>query len=431
MKRVYGLLFISLLAVSARAQGIRVIDGGFSAQAVSLHFGIPSQGHYVEGAAVSDAFTTWGVTFGGGAFAVPRIRFRKVEVGIVPPMLPIPVLRNEGIFGSSANIPLVIDFKTPALRVGLSLSNGDSATRAVVKAFDPFGNLLGTIEKQGISGGDQFATVVEFEATASQGIGKVSIDYGSAPNAEELDLLRLDFVSSPNFTVFLAQVGDGKYSAPPLPGASAVRTMVVITSLAESLARAKVSFFKSDGSPQTLVVNGNAGSVFDFSLPRYGSQTFITSGSSIPMVSGYARIESNYPVQSVAIYQVVDSAGRVLLEAGVPAATGRVFASGVAQRFLVDEFDTGIALVNTTTSSATVEIRALGESGNQIGPPQILQLGPGQQTARFLAEFLPALGSADFKGSVLVGSSGPVAIVLIRTKKGLPVSSLPVGSTEK
>jgi hypothetical protein len=69
----------------------------------------------------------------------------------------------------------------------------------------------------------------------------------------------------------------------------------------------------------------------------------------------------------------------------------------------------------------------MGRELDFLGASKV-SLEPG---ARFLAECLPALGSADFKGSVLVGSSGPVAIVLIGTKKGLPVSSLPVGSTEK
>ena len=68
---------------------------------------------------------------------------------------------------------------------------------------------------------------------------------------------------------------------------------------------------------------------------------------------------------------------------------------------------TGFALTNSGPADVNVQIVALDENGNRaavISPPQLNPLGPGQQVAKFLDEFLPGL--ATFKGTMMLVGQG-------------------------
>jgi hypothetical protein len=424
-KTVFQLLLITLTMASAHAQEIRPVNGdAFSSQAVVLSFS-----DQLEGAEIGDLFSKWGVSFKGAGTAVPRIRIRKIQDPILPEPIPspTPVLRNEATVSLSGSLPLIVDFKTSVRRVGFGLANGDSSTKATLRAFDSMGSLLGTVEKQGIAGGENSPTFVAFEATAPQGIAKVVIDYGSSPNAEEVDQIILDYVSSAKFTTYLAQVGDGV-----IGGGLRLQTLIVVSNLTDLPALGTLKLLTDNGSPLALVFNdGAAGSSFDFALDHRGSKTFITGGSTIPATPGYARIEANVPVESTAIFRTLDQSGNVVTEAGVGSAEGKVSMLGVVQKVGNGDFDSGVAIVNTSQAEAKVRLRLFEESVISAGLVTEFTLAAGEHRARFLSEIYPTLASRTLRGSILVTSDQSLAMVILRTLRGLPISSLPVGSTQK
>ncbi|MGH9340350.1 MAG: hypothetical protein ACRD1R_12375, partial [Acidobacteriota bacterium] len=110
--------------------------------------------------------------------------------------------------------------------------------------------------------------------------------------------------------------------------------------------------------------------------------------------------------------------------------SGKILSSGAVHRIADEDIDSGLALVNTSSEAAQLFVLLLPESGQSIRVEEI-QLGPGEHRAKFLGETFPEVLQGDFQGNICVSSDRAIALVVIRTKDGLPISSLPVGSTER
>jgi hypothetical protein len=146
---------------------------------------------------------------------------------------------------------------------------------------------------------------------------------------------------------------------------------------------------------------------FSFVIPAGGSRmyTFNTSDPGGAVKSGWARIDSSSNMLTgVATFQTTEDNALTSMAGVLPTQPAHEVTipidndAGAGRR-------TGFALANGGADNINVRIMVLGENGNQIdtiSPPQLNPLGPGQQVAKFLDEFLPDL--ATFKGSVqLVG----------------------------
>ncbi|MGI0044886.1 MAG: hypothetical protein ACRD47_14365, partial [Nitrososphaeraceae archaeon] len=116
-------------------------------------------------------------------------------------------------------------------------------------------------------------------------------------------------------------------------------------------------------------------------------------------------------------------------EAGIGSSSGKILSSGAVHRIADEDIDSGLALVNTSSEAAELFVLLLPESGQSIRVK--IQLGPGEHRAKFLGEIFPEVLQGDFQGNIRVSSDRAIALVVIRTKDGLPISSLPVGSTER
>src|SRR5690606_25201379 len=111
-----------------------------------------------------------------------------------------------------------------------------------------------------------------------------------------------------------------------------------------------------------------------------------TDGSTSPATAGYAVIESNVPVEGTAIFRV-SSVGTVVTEAGVGSAQGRFRVVGAVQKFQSGNFDSGVAIVNTSDSESTGRIELYNEDGNLVASDNnLLSLAPGEHVARFLPQ---------------------------------------------
>lgn len=371
------------------------------------------------GAEATDLFSEWGITFLSGSDSQPRISSTFV-VSVVNN-----VLRNETA-GSSANVPLILNLHFPARRIGFNVSAND-ATQITIRGFDAFGNLLGTVQRSGLRTGGFLGV----ETNNFQGISKLIIDYGDTATPEQIDDLRIEFVKRPRFSTVLAQVGDGA-----LPDGS-LQTAIVISNLTNSTAQGELRTFDSKGNPLLLNLRGTtspgglAGTAFPLSIPAFSSITFVTTGATLEPKLGYATIQSSVPIEGTALFQVLDLNQRLVSEAGVSIASPKVFAVGVVRRFQLDSLNSGIAAANTSDARTDGRIALLDESGVEVAVnEEILDLNPGHHIADFLNEIFPGVPE-DFRGTVLISSAKPLAVVILRTRNGVPISSLPVGSTQK
>ncbi len=388
----------------------------FSSASILINFE-----NHADGAEAGDLFAHWGIVFLGSGETVPVIRF--APSGMPVPGAPANVLRNEATAGSFANDLLIVNFKFPVKRVGFRLGNGDQSINATIKSFDALGNTLGIVEQEGLAE-DTFAGV---EATPASGISKLTIDYGSVDNAEQIDNFMIEYQSRPTFSTYLPQIADG----PLLAGA--FQTTIVVSNLTNSTATVEVRMFNSSGEPLSFEFDGLPASTFDLSIPAFSSKSFTSDGNTTPAQGGYASIESNVPVEGTAVFRVLDTQGNVVHEAGVGASSGRVTAIGVVQKFSLGNFNSGVAVVNISDKNALVNIHLYDESGVLVDSSRLTGedlLGPGEHLARFLNQLFSGL-PGDFVGSILVTSDQPVVLVILRTMNGLALSSLPVGSTQQ
>lgn len=404
---------LGLAAGTASAQVTKLSSKAvFSAEAVLLNF----EGQR-DGARADELLSQWGVVFLGSSGSIPTIRALPSIIGGADNS----VLENTSS-GSSASIPLVINFRFPVRRVGMDLFNGTASTQATLTAFDPLGNQLGSVQETGLAE----VVFLGLETTSMRGIAKVVVSYGARPELEQIDNLIFDYLSRPTFETVLAQVGDGVF-----PG-GALQTIIVASNLSNSTAQGELKLFGSDGTPLSLTINEAEGSSFSFTLPPLASRTFVSSGTKSSTTAGYAVIRANVPVEATAIFRILDTQRQPVSEAGVSAAAGKPYQVGVVQKVVAGNFNSGLAAVNTGSQAADSRIELFDESGTRVAVDEtLLDLAPGGHIARFLTELFPQLENQDFRGTVVITSNRPLALVILRTVNGLVISSLPVGSTQR
>lgn len=368
-----------------------------------------------DGTGAGSVLAGWGVTFRSPGTSVPVVR----TVGAASVFSN--VLRNENEGEDSSDLPLIINLKHPVQRIGAVLGNGEEATQVTIQAWSDVGTELGTIEENGL----EEPTFVGVETSDPTGISKLLISYGSSTREEQINSVLLDYVERPQFVVYLAQIGDG-----PIPGTGTLTTGIVVSNLSASTATATLRFLDEEGNPLSLDAGDGSNDTVEITIEPFSSRSLETEGTTDPFTAGYAVIESNVPVEGTAIFRVNSPAG-VVTEAGVGSAQARSKVVGAVQKFQAANFDSGIAVVNTSDSESNGRIELYDEEGKLVNTDNnLLDLAPGQHVARFLPQIFSALEGGDFTGTLLITSDQPIATVILRTGDGLVLSSLPVGSIE-
>ena len=382
---------------------------GFSGQSAEFDFKGLS-----DNSDVSDALGEWGVTFQRGdwgtATAVATFAAGSVNIKV----------RNLPPSGTSANRPLVINFRYPLSKVGMVLSGGTAQTQVRIEAFGPLGNSLGTVQVSGL----EEARDVAVSTSNVRGMSKLLISYGADAAPEELDNLHVDYLQRPEFVAYLSQIGNGAI------GTDSLQTTIVISNLSNSTAKGEVEFFDSNGAPLEFQIGDSAASSFPLAVPAFSSSSGTTGGAALAV--GYGRITSNVPIEGTAVFRIVTETGAVRTEAGVGSAKGTVLGVGAVQKAITGGFDSGIAVVNTSDQPASARVDLLDQRGVVIDTnPDVLVLGARQHRAKFLSEIFPDVKDSDFDGTIRFESDVPLAVVILRTGNGLVLSSLPVGTTQK
>lgn len=176
-----------------------------------------------------------------------------------------------------------------------------------------------------------------------------------------------------------------------------------------------VTFYDADGAPLALDFGSFTGpqNALNFTLAPNGVVKFVSQGTGAARV-GHAVVTTSYgplPIGS-AVFLFWQNSQLVSL-AGIPSSpqttSARMFVE-VASSPLTR--DTGVAIVNPSTTAVNVSLKLTGFDGSSR--TSSLTLGPYAQVTKFVTELFPDLGRADFSGLLDVSGDTDVAVTTLR-----------------
>ncbi|HYR83036.1 MAG TPA: hypothetical protein VE422_03045 [Terriglobia bacterium] len=192
---------------------------------------------------------------------------------------------------------------------------------------------------------------------------------------------------------------------------------------------------KAQSGPNMYAIIGLANPT-PFTISDRGAKSFTTFGTAATTSVGYARLQADAGSTTPAGYLVfsVNQNGVLISEATVPATrpvqSGRIYAE------VAGSVNTGLAIVNPSTSPAAVSFYFTDSNGQNFGQGSFT-LNPNTQIARFLNES-PFMGAGTIRGTLTFTSSVPVGVIAIRgltNERGeflittLPVADVTVAPT--
>jgi hypothetical protein len=198
-------------------------------------------------------------------------------------------------------------------------------------------------------------------------------------------------------------------------------------------------FVDSNGSPVVANIDGRSTSTFDFSIGRGDLQRFAINSDGPGMHTGYIRITAaahSARFESFAILTYKRGGVTVSMTCvpmTQPAATSRVFVEENGD--FPGQLQTGIAINNDSTSSATVILELRDSAGQPAGASATLVIPAFGQHSRFLRE-IPEFAKVPFpfRGTLRISTaaSGGVSVVAIRGRSNeradFLFSSLPLAT---
>ncbi len=216
----------------------------------------------------------------------------------------------------------------------------------------------------------------------------------------------------------LPHVANGVYAG------GSVRTTFVVFNLSGSNAQVDVNLTRDDGSPFPVSIVGGVQNSSSFRVDLApGASAFLQTNGSGDLTAGGARVTSNVPVGVASVFTLYDGQGAFQTEAGVgnsPALSS--FTIPVDTRA---QFDTGVALFNPGTISATVTVRLLDADGIRLRV-QNLTVPPGGHQALLVRN---AFEGASLQGSLSITSTSPLSALTLRLNASpLSYTTLPRAS---
>jgi len=219
---------------------------------------------------------------------------------------------------------------------------------------------------------------------------------------------------------YLSHVADGNF------GDVSFRTTFILFNNTDANVVAILELTDNTGNPLTVTLGGlGSGSQFTITLGAGATSILQTDGSGNQAV-GAATVTATAAIGVSAIFTIYDASGNYMTEAGVGNS------SPVTEFVLpVDStgfFLTGLGLFNPGSSDASITMTLFNTSGIQVDRTT-QPLGRGAHSALFLAaerQLFPTV--SNFRGTVLVQSSVPIAALVLRqykTSTQLSYTSLP------
>lgn len=213
-----------------------------------------------------------------------------------------------------------------------------------------------------------------------------------------------DMDSAPSSTeLYLPQIADG----------GGYVTEVLLVNSGATRLTGTAEFRAPSGQPLEVTVDGVATASLPYDLGPDGSQYISTAPTAPTVRTGYLVIRpapgGAAPIASAVFTLRQDGDLRTATGVTPASLTGRA-------RTLADRrfgHDTGLAIVNPSTNTATVRISIAFLNGATA--TATLRLGAGTQTARFLSEIFQTVSAVSLRGNMLLESDFPVAIMSLRS----------------
>jgi hypothetical protein len=212
---------------------------------------------------------------------------------------------------------------------------------------------------------------------------------------------------------------------PQLADGGGYVTTWYLTGLGSAPSTITIEFFTQSGAPLSLPTNLGTNSTFTLSVSRTGETSIRTLGTNRSVEVGWARVTSSQPTGAAEIFRLYDANGGLISEAGVlPADVTSAGTLLISESTSIPGRNTGIALVNTSSSTNTITLKAIGTTGALVAMSEF-QLAPGNQVATFLYELPNFDQFGDFEGSIEVTGSAQFSAVTL-LYDGQEFSTLPV-----
>ena len=260
--------------------------------------------------------------------------------------------------------------------------------------FDGGDSLLGTLT---------FSSSVPVAVTALRGITNERSEFLIAT------LSVADLQATSTDTVFFPHYADG----------GGWTTLLVLVNPSDVTIEGTVEFFEPDGNPASLLVDGQTGSSFSYSIPQRSSERLRTSGiGTMPRV-GAARITpsgGDVAPSGLAVF-TFKTEGITVSESGVPALPSgsafRMYVEASGNLGEVGSIQTGVAIANPASTPATVTLELTQLDGTAIGLTGTVIPGRGQ-VALFLNQVqgFEALASP-FQGVLRVSTGSPLGVSVV------------------
>lgn len=226
-------------------------------------------------------------------------------------------------------------------------------------------------------------------------------------------------------------------------GSILLNSRLVINNPGKDAISVKGRFFTQQGSPFNLTIGNSTSDQHQFEVPAGGTlQATLEAGTGESLALGWALLtaDSGEPFQAAVVFttahtgassQVAEplksiSASSISAQAGIGAAaldTHHVLR--VTQRS--DGLNTAFAVVNPTSATATIKLTLKDDTGTtfQADP---LELGPKNQTAKFLSELFNLPPNQDISGTLALTSNVDIGVISLQTLNLEATASLPSGT---
>ena len=191
----------------------------------------------------------------------------------------------------------------------------------------------------------------------------------------------------------------------------------------DNLMTGTLQFTNPSGTASSVTIGGQTNSSVAYSVPKRTSTKLATSGLTPTTASGSIRIAptGGGAAPTPLVVFSYKPAGVTVSEATVPVSTGsafRVYVESFGVPGRAENIESGIAVANTLTSSASVTFDVtdlMGTPVRGISPVTTTLTGAGQ-TSKFLSDIFPALPGS-FKGVLrITTTSAGISVVGLRTR---------------
>jgi len=212
---------------------------------------------------------------------------------------------------------------------------------------------------------------------------------------------------------------------PHFAGGGGWTTQIILTNPSDNQITGTVQFFSPGSLTQSaaalsMVVNGAAGSSFNYAVPARASVRLVTGNSAGTVQVGTVRINPSGGIvpAALAIFSF-KSNGVTVSEAGVsalPAATVfRMYAEAAGASTQMGSTQTGVAIANPSTVPVAINLELTRLDGSSLGPPVTVTVPASGQIARFIQELFPTL-PATFQGLLKTTATAPVGMIGLRSR---------------